>query len=166
MSRSISLIVDAVLAIVVSLAVWVCLGVNAKAGDFHAVQQTVIQPVVVPYIWHVNPQSEVFSNFREWQAKQQKSQGVTVKSPAVDPGNHAAILKAKCAGCHSEGGKAEADLVLFDKSGELLRSLPYQTINSRITSEDSPMPPAGLLPERDRKTLEAWLSPRIKKESK
>jgi len=136
----------------------------AFAGTHYQQVQTVVQPVVVPYIWHVNPQSEVFSNFREWQAKQQKAVGTVVKSPAVDPGNHAALLKAKCAGCHSEGGKAEGDLVLFDRSGELLRNLPYQVINQRIHSEDSPMPPSGVLPERDRKTLEAWLSPRIQKE--
>jgi len=141
----------------------VLLSAPLMAGGHYQQVQTVIQPVVVPYIWHVNPQSEVFSNFREWQAKQQKAAGVTVKSPAVDPGNHAALLKTKCAACHSEGVKTEGDLVLFDQSGELLRSLPYQVINQRIHSEDSPMPPSGALPERDRKTLEAWLSPRIPK---
>lgn len=142
----------------------VLLSAPLMAGVHYQQVQTVVQPVVVPYIWHVNPQSEVFSNFREWQAKQQKAAGTVVKSPAVDPGNHAALLEAKCAGCHMEGVKAEKDLVLFDRSGELLRNLPYQVINQRIHSEDSPMPPSGLLPERDRKTLEAWLSPRISKE--
>lgn len=136
------------------------------AGVHYQQVQTVIQPVVVPYIWHVNPQSEVFSNFREWQAKQKKSQGVTVKSPAIDPGNHAAMLKTKCASCHTEGVKVEGDLVLFDRSGELLRSLPYPLIFERINSGESPMPPAGLLPEGERKVLEAWLSPRITKGKK
>lgn len=144
----------------------VLLSAPLMAGVHYQQVQTVIQPVVVPYIWHVNPQSEVFSNFREWQAKQKRSQGVTVKSPAVDPGNHAVMLKTKCADCHTEGVKVDGDLVLFDRSGELLRSLPYPLIFERINSGESPMPPAGLLPEGERKVLEAWLSPRITKGKK
>lgn len=134
--------------------------IPAIAGDYAVVQQqtTIIQPVVVPYIWHVNPVSEVFRTYGGMQ-KQQSAASVAVKPLQSSPTAWMETLRSKCAACHTEGVRVEGNLILFDKSKDLLPHLPYDEMRKWISSKDpgTVMPPSGPLGDTERQSIVSWI---------
>lgn len=132
--------------------------IAAHAGDYVVQQQTVVvQPVVVPYIWHVNPVSEVFRTYGGMQ--KQSAASVAVKSQQSSPSAWLESLRSRCASCHTEGQRVEGDFILFNKSRDLLPHLPYDEMRKRINSKDpgTVMPPSGPLGDTERQSIVSWI---------
>jgi mono/diheme cytochrome c family protein len=65
------------------------------------------------------------------------------------------IIDKNCVGCHQPGGIQSSDLLnsynavrVFARNGQLV---------SRTNNATNPMPPSGLMPECDRRQIEAWV---------
>jgi mono/diheme cytochrome c family protein len=113
------------------------------------------------YVYSVN--AAAFQNFREYQT--QKNQQGQEAAPVGQPSRAsqisqtvvgAEILKRSCIQCHQTGRNPKAGFAIFDESGELAQNLPYQEMLSRMTSDESPMPPRGQLPNRDILAVMRW----------
>ena len=109
------------------------------------------------YIYAVN--STAFQSFREYQASKATQPEATpvataTQSAPVSAGLNAgegltgpAVLKARCASCHTSGKIPR----FFDTNGNLLAGAPIHEMLERITNDDPAqrMPPKGQLPTRE-----------------
>ncbi len=98
-----------------------------------------------------------FQSFRDYQAqKVAQSEATPVAQQATanvvginnaEPLAGAAVLKARCASCHTSGKLPK----FFDPNGNLLAGAPLQEMLERITTDDPQqrMPPKGQLPTRE-----------------
>ena len=72
------------------------------------------------------------------------------------------ILTARCAKCHSPKDP-KGGLILIDKDGKVLKSLPWKKISSRVNSSDPEvrMPPSGL-PAEELSQLNVFLKGKVR----
>lgn len=137
----------------------------AQAVQYQAVASIplVTVPIAVDlqaYQYSVN--AAAFQSFREYQTQksQQGQEAVpagqrsAVVSGSAPPG--ADILRRSCIQCHQAGRSPKAGFAIFDESGELASNLPLQEMLSRMTSDESPMPPRGQLPAREILAVMRW----------
>lgn len=99
------------------------------------------------YQYQVN--STAFQSFREYmlsknqQVNQPNEQVAQVAPQKIEPAESddprvagAQVLKKNCISCHQQGNKPKSDFSIFDKSGNMFTSLPWNTMMERITSDD------------------------------
>lgn len=72
------------------------------------------------------------------------------------------IITSRCAKCHSRSDP-KGGLVMFDKDGKVLKTLPWKKISSRVNSSDPEvrMPPKGL-PAEELAQLNSFLKGKVR----
>ncbi len=69
--------------------------------------------------------------------------------------NARAVFRTRCASCHSAGGPNVAELDILNYSGAVAKKTQ---ILSRIDNGSSPMPPTGLLSDKERALIRLWFN--------